>query len=63
MSEYDQSNMKFISEKKCDPSLASSYPDDGLMGYGAIEIRLTKLLNSDRESEEKKNSPQPPSRY
>ncbi len=28
----------------CDPQDASHYPRDSLMGYGAVEIRLTKLL-------------------
>ena len=43
MSQYDDS-ISFISEERCDPSLVDSHPYDALMGAGAVEIRLTKLL-------------------
>ena len=44
MSTYDDATLDFISEERCDPSLVDSHPYDRLMGYGAVEIRLTKLL-------------------
>jgi hypothetical protein len=44
MSKYDDSTLNFISEERCDPSLVDSHPYDRLMGYGAVEIRLSKLL-------------------
>ncbi len=42
-STYDDS-IAFVSEERCDPSLAETHPYDRLMGYGSVEIRLTKLL-------------------
>jgi Immunity protein 26 len=33
-----------LSETVCDPTEAICYPQDSLSGYGAIEIRLTKLI-------------------
>jgi hypothetical protein len=33
-----------LTQEPCDPSLAEQYPEDGVFGYGAVEIRLTKLL-------------------
>jgi hypothetical protein len=35
-----------VSETECDPCLAQSHPDDGVYGYGAVEIVLTRLLRS-----------------
>lgn len=46
LSKYDDSTLHLISEERCDPSLLDDYPYDRLMGYGAVEIRLTKLLNT-----------------
>jgi hypothetical protein len=48
MSQYD-STLNIISEARCDPSLVDSHPYDGLLGQGAIEIRLTKLLSKNIE--------------
>ncbi|MCP3661223.1 MAG: hypothetical protein GY696_01810 [Gammaproteobacteria bacterium] len=45
MSKYDDSTLEFIFEERCGPSLLDSHPYDRLMGHGAVEIRLTKLLN------------------
>ena len=39
-------NLEIISEESCDPSNANVFPEDSLMGYGFVEIRLTRLLNS-----------------
>lgn len=44
MSKYDDSTMACISEERCDPSLVDTHPYDRLMGYGSVEVRLTKLL-------------------
>ncbi len=41
---YDPHTFVLLSEEPCDPSLVESLPYDGLMGYGFVEIRLTKLL-------------------
>jgi len=34
-----------VSCKRCDPKLAKKYPEDALSGCGAVEIRLTDLLD------------------
>jgi len=44
ISHYSEDNLDFIQEKPCDPSLVSEYPYDRLSGSGAVEIRLTKIL-------------------
>lgn len=44
LSHYDDSSFECLMEEEVDPSLVSSYPQDGTSGYGAVEIRLTKLL-------------------
>jgi hypothetical protein len=36
---------EIISDEPCDPSLAKAFPKDSMMGYGFVEIRLTRLLN------------------
>lgn len=41
---YDQTTFSLVSESICDPNLKDSYPFDRMMGYGSVEIRLTKLL-------------------
>ena len=43
---YDEDSLLFIREEKVPLSQVATdpLPDDGLWGYGAIEIRLTKLL-------------------
>lgn len=41
-------NFQVISYQPCDPSLADQFPKDGLMGYGFVEITLTRLLTSAR---------------
>ncbi len=41
-------NFEIISDEPCDPSLAKMFPKDSLMGYGFVEIKLTRLLNSVR---------------
>ena len=45
VSVYDESTFACMSERPCDPALANQYHYDGDMGYGAVEILLTKLLN------------------
>ena len=44
VSVYDDSTLDFVSEKRCDPALVDTHPYDRLMGYGAVEILLTKSL-------------------
>ncbi len=39
-------NFEIISDVPCDPSLAILFPKDSSMGYGFVEIRLTRLLNT-----------------
>jgi hypothetical protein len=43
--EYDNDNLTEISERPCDIKEVEFLPKDGLSGYGAIEIRLTALLD------------------
>jgi hypothetical protein len=45
LSVYDENTLNFVSEKPCSPALVSKYPYDRSMGYGSVEIKLTKLLN------------------
>lgn len=45
LSIYDESTFECVSEGPCDPALVEQYPYDRDMGYGAVEIRLTKLLS------------------
>jgi len=45
MTTFDD-NLKIISDEPCDPSLAAVFPEDGSMGYGFVEIRLTRLLSA-----------------
>jgi Immunity protein 26 len=46
VSYYDDKSLRFVKEEKVKIGEidASKFPDDSLWGYGAIEIRLTKLL-------------------
>jgi len=37
--------LQVVSEEPLDPSLAKESPRDGLWGYGAVEKRLTRLLD------------------
>jgi len=39
-----------LDESPCDPTSANRFSRDSLMGYGAVEIRLTKLLSSQAPS-------------
>lgn len=41
---YDPQTLAFVRETKVAASECEHYPKDGLMGYGAVEIRLTRLL-------------------
>jgi hypothetical protein len=43
---YDEDSLKFISEERVALSRVSKteFPEDGLFGYGAVEIILTRLL-------------------
>ena len=43
LSTYDDA-LRCVSEEEIDPAEASQYTSDGLMGAGAVEIRLTKLI-------------------
>ena len=44
---YDEDSLLFIKEEKVPLSQIAidQFPEDGLWGYGAVEIRLTKLLS------------------
>jgi len=44
LSYYDEYDFSFIKEDEVSPELKDKYPYDRDMGYGAVEIRLTKLL-------------------
>jgi hypothetical protein len=46
LSYYDNNDLKFLREESVDYRQAqyTKYPYDRLMGYGAVEIRITKLL-------------------
>ncbi|MFQ3246376.1 MAG: hypothetical protein ACI9SP_003028 [Arenicella sp.] len=48
LSEYDEDSLKCIDEKKVQLSSIDiqNYPKDSVMGYGFVEIKLTKLLSS-----------------
>jgi len=44
--EYSEKNLSVeLSCTLCDSSMREALPKDGLMGYGAVEIILTKLLD------------------
>lgn len=49
LSKYDENTLKFISELKIQLSKINTrdFPKDSLMGYGFVEIKLTKLLSLD----------------
>lgn len=42
---YDEDTLEVVREVHCDASEGESLPYDSLAGYGAIEIRLTTLLD------------------
>ncbi len=44
LSYYDEDTFECLRDIPVDAALASEYPEDGTSGYGALEIRLTKLL-------------------
>jgi len=46
LSHYDNITLDFLFEEKCSPDLIDQYPYDRLMGYGAVEIRLSNLVES-----------------
>ncbi len=46
LSVYDEDTLDVVFEKQVDPSLKNMYPEDGLSGSGAVEVRLAKLLNN-----------------
>jgi hypothetical protein len=41
----DKDGITLLTEQEVPISLAQMLPEDGLSGYGAIELRLTKLLS------------------
>jgi hypothetical protein len=43
--EYSEDTLQEVRSIRCSPEKARQYPEDGLAGYGAVEIRLTKLLD------------------
>ncbi|MCI0527761.1 MAG: hypothetical protein L0Y56_10010 [Nitrospira sp.] len=47
LSFYDEDNLRVIYEEEVSPGLQNNYPYDRDMGYGAVEILLTKLLVSE----------------
>jgi hypothetical protein len=42
--EYSEATLREVRSQDCSPRKARRYPEDGLSGSGAIEVRLTKLL-------------------
>lgn len=48
--EYDDRTFACISENEVDPERVAEFVADGTMGYGAMEIRLTKLLTRELSS-------------
>jgi len=44
---YDEDSMEFISEEKVRPSQINVHdlPEDSVMGYGFVEVKLTKKLS------------------
>lgn len=44
---YDDDPNRVIGETSVQPGPAEQGPQDGLMGAGFVEIRLTRLLNAD----------------
>jgi hypothetical protein len=47
LSYYDEDSLDFVREESAPPDSRHAYPYDRLMGYGSVEIRLTKLLGPD----------------
>jgi hypothetical protein len=45
LSRYDDHTFRCVDEEEVSPTVVDEYPYDRTMGAGAIEIRLTKLLN------------------
>jgi len=45
LSHYDDRTFRCIEEEEVSPTLVDQYVHDGMWGAGAVEIRLTKLLN------------------
>ncbi len=45
LSYYSEDNLKFIREIQVSQDKKDGYPYDRVMGSGAVEIRLTKMLN------------------
>jgi hypothetical protein len=48
-------DLTFASQAPCEPSLAERYPEDGAFGYGAVEIRLTDLLDKTSAKKTRRN--------
>lgn len=46
VSEYDDHSFLCLRETEVDPNGIAGFIADGTMGYGAMEIRLTKLLST-----------------
>lgn len=44
LSYYDEESLSVLEEIPISPTVAEKYPYDRTMGFGAVEIRLTKLL-------------------
>jgi hypothetical protein len=44
ISVYDEHSFSCLREQEVDPNTVSAFVADGTMGYGAVEVRLTKLL-------------------
>lgn len=47
LSYYNENDFSFIREEEVSPTIKDKYPYDRDMGYGAVEIRLTKMLNNE----------------
>ena len=45
LSKYSDDSLKYVHEERCPPDQIDVYPYDGTMGAGAMEVRLTKLLD------------------
>lgn len=46
---YDEKSLNFIKKEPCDPKKINKFPYDRLSGSGAVEIRLTMILDPDKQ--------------
>ncbi len=48
LTEYSDATMKAVSERRCSPEAAEGYPRDAMLGAGAVETTLGRLLGMDQ---------------